>query len=127
MRKFFKKLEPRIISYRSCKHFSNEGFRKTLLNKLSKAIFVATEEGFQRFYSIKIDILDKHAPLKKNHAFDYQIPFITKDLSKTIINRSRLHNNFLKNSTNENKILYTKQRNHSVSLLKKSKKQFNLP
>ena len=48
--------------------------------------------------------------------------FITKDLSKAIMKRSRLCNKFLKNRTEENKILYTKQRNYCVALLKKLKK-----
>ena len=52
------------------------------------------------------------------------MPFITKDLSKAIIKRSRLCNNFLKNRTGKNKTLYTKQRNYCVSLLKKSKKKY---
>ena len=52
------------------------------------------------------------------------MPFITKDLSKAIMKRSRLRNNFLKNRTGENKTLYTKQRNYCVSLLKKSKKKY---
>ena len=39
------------------------------------------------------------------------MPFITQDLSKAIMNRSKLSNNFNKNTTNENKILYTKYRN----------------
>ena len=38
--------------------------------------------------------------------------------------RSRLTNNFLKNRTGENKILYTKQKNYCVSLLKKTKKKY---
>ena len=50
--------------------------------------------------------------------------FIAKDLSKAIMKRSRLRNNFLKNKTEQNKTLYTKQRNYCVSLLKKSKKKY---
>ena len=51
------------------------------------------------------------------------MPLITKDLSKAIMKRSRLRNNFLKNRTGKNKTLYTKQWNYCVSLLKKSKKK----
>ena len=40
------------------------------------------------------------------------------------MNRSRLRKNFLGNSTDENKTLYTKQRNYYVSLLRKSKKNY---
>ena len=50
--------------------------------------------------------------------------FITKDLSKAIMKRSRLRNNFLKNRTGEYKTLYTKQRTYCVSLLKKYKKKY---
>ena len=53
------------------------------------------------------------------------MPFITKYPSKAIMKRSRLHNNFLKNRTGENKTLYTKQRNYCISLLKKSKKKYS--
>ena len=39
--------------------------------------------------------------------------------------RSRLQNNFLKNKTHENRLLYDKPRNYSVvSLLRKSKKMY---
>ena len=38
--------------------------------------------------------------------------------------RSRLRNNFLKSKTYENRLLYTKPRHYSVSLLRKSKKTY---
>ena len=40
MRKRFKKFQPRIIHYRYYKHFSNEYFRKCLLEKLSNEVLV---------------------------------------------------------------------------------------
>ena len=42
------------------------------------------------------------------------MPSVTKDLQAAIMNRGRLSNNFLKNRTNKNKILYTKQRNYCL-------------
>ena len=39
-----------------------------------------------------------------------------------ILKRSRLRNKCLKNNNEENRNLYTKQRNYCVSLLRKSKK-----
>ena len=50
-----------------------------------------------------------------------QVPFVTKDLSKEIMKRSRLRNRFLKDKSLENKMLYTQQRNYYVSLLRKTK------
>ena len=45
MRKIFKKLKPRTIHYRSYKHFSNEAYRDSLLNELSKEVFVNNGDG----------------------------------------------------------------------------------
>ena len=52
------------------------------------------------------------------------MPFITRDISKVKMKRSRLCNIFLKNRTGENKALHAKQRYYFVSLLKKSKKKY---
>ena len=92
MRKIFKKLKPRTINYRSYNQFSNEAYRESLLRKLSKEIFVNNDDGLQRFCDIDINILNRHAPHKRKHARVNQMPFITKDLSKAILKRSRLHN-----------------------------------
>ena len=52
------------------------------------------------------------------------MPFIAKDLSKAIVKRSQLRSNYLKNKTDSNKMLYKKQRNYCVSLLRKSKTNY---
>ena len=65
MRRRFKKFQPRVIN-RSYKHFSNEYFRKCLLEKLSKEVLVNTDDGFQRFCDINITTLNKNAPSKKS-------------------------------------------------------------
>ena len=52
------------------------------------------------------------------------MPFMTKQLSRETVKRSRLRNSFLRNRTERNKILYNRQRNvylFCVSLLRKSK------
>ena len=88
MRKSFKKLKPRVITYRSYKLFSNEVFRENLLGKLSQQTFVNNDYGFERFCNITLKILDNYALGKAKHARDNQIPFMTKDLSKNIMERS---------------------------------------
>ena len=52
------------------------------------------------------------------------MPFFNKDLSKAIMTGTKLRNIFLQNRSEENKIRYTKQRNFSVSLLRKRKKRY---
>ena len=64
MRKSFKKYQPKTISYRSYKNFSNEKYGKTLINDLSKENFIDNDDGFERFYHINLDALNKHAPRK---------------------------------------------------------------
>ena len=48
--------------------------------------------------------------------------FMTKQLSKEIMKRWRLGNNFFRNRTEGKKILYNKQRNYCVPLLQKCKR-----
>ena len=123
-RKSFKKLKPRVINYMSSKRFSNEVFRESLLGKLSQQTFVNNDYGFEKFYNITLKILDKYAPRKTKHARGNQMAFMTKDLSKNIMKRSRLRNKYLKNNNEENRKLYAKQRNYCVSLLRKTKKAY---
>ena len=52
------------------------------------------------------------------------MPFITKNLSKEIMARSRLGNKYLKHKTEENRLLYTQQRYKCVSLLRKTKMNY---
>ena len=44
--------------------------------------------------------------------------FLTKDLLKAIMKRSRLGNKFLNNKTKENGTLYLKHKNYYVSFLR---------
>ena len=49
---------------------------------------------------------------------------MTKALSKSIMERTRLRNTFLKNPTVANKCAYKKQRKFCVSLLRKIKREY---
>ena len=52
------------------------------------------------------------------------MPFVIKQLSKETMKRSRPRNNFLRNRTEENKILYNRQGNYCVSLSRKPKRGY---
>ena len=69
-------------------------------------------------------MLDKQLPEKKKYVRDNQSPFMNKTLSKVIMLRTNLRNKFLKNRSNENKRNYVKQRNHCVSLLRKTRREY---
>ena len=61
---------------------------------------------------------------KKKYIRGNNKPFMTKELSKSIMERTRLRNKFLKNPITEHKLAYTKQRNFRVSLLRKVKREY---
>ena len=67
-------------------------------------------------------VLDSHAPQKKRYIRANQRPFITSELNKAIMNRSRLRNRYLKLRTSESKIAYTKQRNYTVNFYERKRK-----
>ena len=71
-----------------------------------------------------MDTLNSFAPIKKNYARGNQMPFMTKNLSKEMMTRSKLKNKYLKHKTKENCLLYTQQRNKCVSLLRKAKMNY---
>ena len=71
-----------------------------------------------------IELLNKVAPLKTKFLRANHSKFVTKDLSKAIMLRTKLRNQFLKKRTLEAKIKYNKQRNICVSLVKKSKRNY---
>ena len=88
MRTSFKKYQPKAINHRSCKYISNEKFRESLINNLSKENLINNDDGFQRFCHTSLDALNKHAPRKKKHARGNQMSFFNKELLKAIITRT---------------------------------------
>ena len=85
MKKSFKKFQPRIINYRSYKHFSSDTFRKDVIDKLSNEKFVINDDGLKRFCELSVNILNKHAPRKKKYARGNQMLCFPKKLSKEIM------------------------------------------
>ena len=69
---------------------------------------------------MSIKLLNKHVPMKKKYKRVSQMPFVTEDFPKAIKKKLKIRNNYLKNKTDANRILYKKQRNYCVSPLRKS-------
>ena len=81
MRKRFNKVRLRIINSRFFK---------------PNQICVSNGDGFNKFYKISTYVLNSFAPTNKKLVRASQQPFITKEISKEIMERSRLRNNFFK-------------------------------
>ena len=85
LKSHFPKQKPNIFSYRNFKRFRNNSFRAELDNELLKYDLCNIEF---------LDILNKHAPIKKKFVRANQSNFMTGKLRKAIMKRSKLRNRF---------------------------------
>ena len=76
--------------------FDNGMFRASLHNDLSKQ----DVENLETFIKVCINTLNNHAPSKKKYSRGNHIPFMYKELSKAIINQTRLRNVYLRKRSN---------------------------
>ena len=121
MKRFFEKLQPRVVNYRVYKNFENDKFRTDILSEFGKSNIEENKNEFNNLLNACKKILDINAPRKQKYARGNHMPFMSKALSKEVMTRTRLRNKFLKDRSEENKKKYSKQRNYCVSLMRKSK------
>ncbi len=76
-----------------------------------------------RLVEVMVISLDKCAPIKTKNVRGNQNVFMTKDLSKAIMDRSRYKNTYNKNPTPQNRGIFKRQRNYCVFLRRKAKKE----
>ena len=118
----FEKQPPQIVTYRNYKNYNQELFGKDIQIKLSE--FDIKSIPYETFSNIFIDILNLHATLKKKYLRANHSKFISKELSKEIMLRSKLSNKFFKDKTDEARTKYRKQRNICVYLLRRAKRNY---
>ena len=106
--------------YRDYSSFDLDIFKEDLENSF-KNIFITEYSDFQNIF---IEILHKHAPIKKKILRFNDNPFMTKSLRKAIIHRSKLKNIYNNIKANEDWENYKKQRNFCVNLLRNTKKDY---
>ena len=92
----FQKLKPKIIAYRDYKNFDNAKFRYDIVTATSNM------DNFGMYKSTIFNIFNRHVPIKKKYIRANEAPFMSKELHKAIMKRSRLRNIFLKRKTNTN-------------------------
>ena len=119
----FRKLLPKVVTYRDFKKFENERFMDSLKLTLNTQDVDYTKNP-QLFFELCWNELQHHAPRKKKYLHGNNKPFMTKALSNSIMERAHLRNTFLKNPIVANKLAYTKQRNFCVSLLRRVKREY---
>ena len=90
--------------YRKYKHFNENKFEKEILNKLSKC----NKETFQidEFKELFITTLNVHAPRKTKFLRANRAYFVSKELTEAIMLRSKLHNKYLTEKSEEPRLLW---------------------
>ena len=86
-----------------------------MTSELSKVVLENSGKGFNKFLVACKEALNMYAPLKKKYIRGNNSPFMNRILSKEIMKRSRLRNEFLKSKSEVDQKNYVKQRNFCVS------------
>ena len=121
-RSAFIKLPPKIITYRSYKTFDKQNFVHELDQRLITGDIYKTKDSYSKLTEIISEVSEKHAPTKPKIIRGNQAPFMNKKLSKSIMDKSRIKNMYLKWPSRENFLAYKKIKNKCNNLIKKSKK-----
>ena len=90
LKSHFKKEDPKIIIYRDYKYFDNEMFSNGLENELSKIGSLTL--NYDIFKNACMDVINKHAPLKRKYIRANDAEYMDKELSQAIMKRSKLRN-----------------------------------
>ena len=116
LKKHFPKQEPSVVIQWQYKNFRNDYFRIVLENALLKYDF-----SYDNFIKTFLTVSEKHALIKKKYLRANHPDFVTKQLRKAIMKKSKLRNDFLKDRNDASQSAYRKQRNLCVTLLWKAK------
>ena len=116
----YTKAKPKKIIYRDHKNFDQENFKE----ELKKIIDEENICTYKDFEGIFLNVLEKHAPLKKKFIRANQAPYMTKALRKSIMKRSELETKFHRSKTLSSQKAFKKQKNFVSKLYKKERKKF---
>ena len=83
-----------------------------------------TTTDLEGIMKIVFHFFNKHAPIKRKYIRANEAPFMSKDLHKAIMKRSKLRNKSLKSRNLSDRKNYTSQRNLCKKLLKNTKKTY---
>ena len=119
MKMSFKKHSPIERHYRDYKYFDRTKFKNNLNEKLSEGI-----SNYESFETTFIEVLNKHAPLRKKLLRANHAPYITKTLRKAIMRRSQLETKYLKSKTQTDLKLYKKHKNFCSKLHKRERRKY---
>ena len=109
LRTLFQKLPPKFVIYRNQKNFHESNFFLDLNSRLIQGeLYKNCEDPYNKMSEIFSEVLNYHASLKQKSVRDNQAPFMTRELSKAIMTKSKVKNSYVKWPSRENFVAYTK-------------------
>ena len=114
----FEKCPPKVIKYRSYKNFDKQVFEREIIQVIDSTLSLE-----EQLVSI-LETLNRIAPIKTKTLRGNDKPFMTKELRKAIMHRSRLKNIKQRHPSELNIFNYNQQRNRCLSILRATKKRF---
>ena len=114
---------PQTITYRNLRYCETKNFLYKLENKLRTRKCNGGVK-YDDLINIFSSALDSHAPLKQKRVRGNQDPFMTIQLSKAIMTRSRIKNKCNKWSSRENFLALKQIKNKRANLTNTTKKQY---
>ena len=117
----YKKQPPTVISYRDYRLYSPYLFRAELDSTLFFDLQFISNDTFTNIF---MEILNIHAQIKYKYIRANNNLFMTKELRKAIMQRSKLRNRLNRLKTPEANVDYKRQRNYCTSLLRRTKRDF---
>ena len=88
---------------------------------MNKGKFYNSANPYDDYSNLFKTITAKHAPIKQKKVRGNNAPFMTKELRKAIMDRSRLRKKYLKYPSRENFVNMKKIKNKFSSICRKSK------
>ena len=118
MRTTFPKAQPTIVKYRDFSNYDSEAFAIDLNNRIRNESSI----NYDKFDSIFLQTMEKHAPQKSKVIRANSKPYVTKEMRKAMMLRTQLRNKM--HISHEYRAAYKHQRNYCNRLYKRERKKY---
>ena len=108
--------------YQEYKNFRDDLLRSEPENELFN--YDMNNMEYNIYLRTFLKILHKYAPMNKKYLRANHATFMTKEVRKAILIRSKLRNKFLKDKNEQSRNDYRKQRNFFVVLVRRAQQQY---
>ena len=125
LRTSFQKLIHKFVIYRNQKNFHESNFLRDLDSRLTQGeLYKNCEDPYTKLSEIFSEVLNYRVPLKQKSVRGNHASFMTRELSKAIMTKSKVKNSYVRWPSRENCIAYKKAKNKCNSLTREAKRKF---